>query len=157
MPRESLRARLRRKVRLSLGHQWAVFGPPERLTVGQDVQLSNVFINTVSGRVTIGDGAFMGHDVLLVTGTHRFDVTMQERRQAVAEGRDITIGKGVWIASRAVIVGPCTIGDHAVIGGGCVIDRDIPAGTIVRQRQELELEPIRFAGDAGRPGAASGE
>lgn len=36
------------------------------------------------------------------------------------------IGKHVWIGSNVVILKGVTIGDNAVIGAGCVVDRDVP-------------------------------
>ncbi|EAQ05624.1 hypothetical protein [Yoonia vestfoldensis] len=39
---------------------------------------------------------------------------------------------GVWIGLRAVILPQCRrIGDHAVIGAGAVVTRDVPAGAVV--------------------------
>jgi acetyltransferase-like isoleucine patch superfamily enzyme len=37
------------------------------------------------------------------------------------EGNDIWIGRGVWLGSNAVILGPCKIGDHAVVAAGAVV------------------------------------
>ena len=41
------------------------------------------------------------------------------------------IGDGVWVASNAIIVGPCTIGDHAVVGVASVVLGDVAAYTVV--------------------------
>ena len=93
----------------------------------------------------IGDYVFFGHDVMLLTGTHDFTVTDQQRQvNRPTMDRDIIIERGTWIASRAVIIGPCRIGANAVIGCGCVIDFDVPADTVVRLRQELSGEPIGY-------------
>lgn len=152
-----------------LGHWWIarflgrpfVSGPVSRVRVSDTVGLSNVFINTVSGHVDIGDYVFFGHDVMLLTGTHDFRVTGPERQVPHrALDRDIVIEMGAWIASRAVIIGPCRIGANAVIGCGCVVDFDVPADTVVRVRQEVVIEPIRyleFGSEAGSraPAAAS--
>ena len=40
------------------------------------------------------------------------------------DGGDIRIGKGVWIGSNAIILGPCNIGDHAVVAAGSVVIPD---------------------------------
>lgn len=123
-----------------------VSGPACRVSVGARVGLANVAINTLGGTVTIGDHVFFGHDVMLLTGTHDFRVVGQARQAAqVTSGRDIRIESGAWIASRAIIIGPCTIGANAVIGCGAIIDFDVPANTIVRVRQDLVRESIRYA------------
>ena len=85
----------------------------------------------------IGDYVFFGHDVMLLTGTHDFRETGAARHvptQTLA--RNIVIEEGAWIATRAVIIGPCTIGRNAVVGKAgcrkschrCGGDRLIPAG-----------------------------
>jgi acetyltransferase-like isoleucine patch superfamily enzyme len=140
----------------SLGHRArmraagpVVSGPVSRVRVSPTVGLADVLINTVGGFVDIGDYVFFGHGVVLLTGTHDFRVTgpaRQENRQTA--DRDIVIESGVWIASRAIIVGPCRIGKNAVIACGCVVDFDVPPDTVVRLRQEISSEPIRYRGSA---------
>ena len=94
-----------------------------RLHVGTGVQLNNAVINAASGDITIGDYSFLGHDVMLLTGTHDHSLTDREARQTATptEGNDIVIGKGVWIASRAVVIGPCRIGDDVLVAAGAVV------------------------------------
>jgi serine acetyltransferase len=60
--------------------------------------------------------------------------------------RDIIIESGAWIASRAIIIGPCRIGRNAVIGSGCIVDFDVPADTLLRVRQEVTKEKIKYLG-----------
>jgi acetyltransferase-like isoleucine patch superfamily enzyme len=121
-----------------------VSGPISRARISPTAGLANVLINTSGGFVDIGDYVFFGHDVLLLTGTHDFRVT-GSRRQAVHQTmeRSIIIESGAWIASRAVIIGPCRIGNNAVIGCGCVVDFDVSPNTIVRLRQEITSDSIR--------------
>lgn len=124
-----------------------VSGPVSRVRVSETAGLANVLINTVGGFVEIGDYVFFGHDVLLLTGTHDFTVKGPDRQVPHRKlDRSIVIENGAWIASRSVIIGPCRIGANAVIGCGCVVDFDVPADTVVRVRQELVREPIRYRG-----------
>ena len=108
-----------------------IWGDPERLKLGKQVHLVDAIINLRSGRVEIGDFSFFGHGVMLLTGKHDYLAEGKGRQQLVSEtGNDITIGRGVWIASGAIVIGPCEIGDNAVIGAGCVISGLIPPNTI---------------------------
>jgi acetyltransferase-like isoleucine patch superfamily enzyme len=132
--------------------QPVVSGPVSRVRVSDTAGLANVLINTAGGCVDIGDYVFFGHDVLLLTGTHDFTVRGQDRQVPRTErDRSIVIENGAWIASRSVIIGPCRIGANAVIGCGCVVDFDVPADTIVRLRQEMVKDPIRYR-DFPHPG-----
>lgn len=38
----------------------------------------------------------------------------------------ITVGSHVWFGGNCVVLGGVTIGDHAVIGAGSVVTKDIP-------------------------------
>jgi acetyltransferase-like isoleucine patch superfamily enzyme len=94
--------------------------------------MANALINTYSGFVTVEDFAFAGHDVLIITGTHDINVAGEQRMYSVPmEGRDIHIGKAVWLGSRSVILGPSTIGDYAVVAAGAVVIGDVPAYAVV--------------------------
>jgi acetyltransferase-like isoleucine patch superfamily enzyme len=108
-----------------------VWGDGGRLTLGHQVHQTNTLFNTVSGRIIVGDYVFFGHDVRVLTGTHDMAQRDLARQQAVpVAGRDIVIGQGVWIASGATILGPCDIGDHAVIAAGSVVTGVVTPGWI---------------------------
>jgi acetyltransferase-like isoleucine patch superfamily enzyme len=116
----------------ALRHPVVFGGPRERLRTGSGVVLNDALLNVSSGTITIGDDTFFGHGVTVLTGAH--DVAQREaaRRESVpTSGRDVVIGRGVWIASNATIVGPCAIGDHAVIAAGAVVCDDVPESTMV--------------------------
>lgn len=106
-----------------------VWGDPARLSVGREVHLVNTLFNTTSGRITVGDYVFFGHNVCVLTGTHDVAARDADRQTGVPpEGRDIHIGRGAWIASNAIVTGGVTIGDHAVIGAGSLVLSDCEGG-----------------------------
>ena len=108
-----------------------IWGDPSRLKIGNGVHLNNATINTASGCIFIDDDAFLGHQVSLLTGTHDVKLYGEARKTAVpVDGRDIFIGKGAWIASNAIILGPCNIGDNAVIGAGSIATGIISSNTV---------------------------
>ncbi|MDP1785629.1 MAG: acyltransferase [Sulfuricurvum sp.] len=109
---------------------YRVWGDEEKIVLGKSVHINDALINTTCGTVTIGEYTFFGHGVSLLTGTH--DVYQRDlaRQTSVPnDGRDIKIGRGVWIASNALILGPCEIGDNAVIGAGSIATGTIEANT----------------------------
>jgi FkbM family methyltransferase len=118
-----------RDARLSTPGHW---GPGERLHIADTAVINDALLNTVSGSITVEDHAFFGHGVALLTGTHDISRTGLERQQAVpTEGRDIVVGPGAWIASRAIVLGPCRVGANAVIAAGSLVSADVPPGAIV--------------------------
>lgn len=118
-----------RKARLTEPSLW---GPADRLTIADSAVVNDALFNTVSGRITVEDDAFFGHGVALLTGTHDIVCTRQARQLAVPDtGRDILVDRGAWIASRAVVLGPCHVGADAVVAAGSVVTTDVPSRAVV--------------------------
>ena len=107
--------------------------PPFYTDCGKNIKLGrNVFINSGchfqdQGGIEIGDGALIGHGVVLATLDHGL---LPEERHDLKPGR-ITIGKNVWIGSNSTVLRGVTIGDNAVVAAGAVVTKDVPANTIV--------------------------
>lgn len=121
-----------------------VWGPRDRLEIASSAVLNDALLNTMSGRITIADHVFFGHDVAILTGTHDITETRRERALAIpTEGNDIVIHPGVWVSSRAMVLGPCVIGADAVIAAGSVVSADVPERGIVAGA------PARLVGFAG--------
>lgn len=111
-----------------------VWGEATRLKISPKARMVNTFFNTFSGCIEVDEYTFTGHNVSILTGTHRPESFLEARmRDFPKEGNDVIIGRGVWIGSNAVILGPCRIGDHAVVAAGAVVipRSNIPAGAIV--------------------------
>jgi acetyltransferase-like isoleucine patch superfamily enzyme len=102
-------------------NQPSVWGDRSRLHLGDDVHVVNTFFNLSCGSVFIGNHAFFGNHCSVLTGTHPINKKNRERHWHPHDGNDIHIGEGVWIASHAIIIGPCKIGDHAVVASGSVL------------------------------------
>ncbi|MEO5678114.1 MAG: acyltransferase [Acidimicrobiales bacterium] len=103
-----------------------------RLSIHSSAIVNDATLNIGSGRITIGEFAFFGHGVSLLTGTHDISKRGLERQGAVPDsGRDITIGCGVWLASGVVVIGPVSIGADAVVAAGSLVLHDVPPGAVV--------------------------
>ena len=110
-----------------------VWGDPARLEIDETAKVFTCFFNTNSGRIRVGEATFAGSGVSILAGAHDPKLTGYLRRDAdITEGCDIEIGKGVWLASRCTLLGPCRIGDNAVIAAGAVVTpgTEVPAGTV---------------------------
>lgn len=92
----------------------------------------NVFINSGcrfqdQGGITIGDGALIGHNVVMATLNHSEDPETRGNLHPAP----IHIGRNVWIGASATILSGVTIGDGAIVGAGSVVTRDVPENMIV--------------------------
>ena len=109
-----------------------VVGPSERIAVHPTATIGNAILNTSSGRITVERDAFFGQNVLILAGTHDTRLRGQARfTELPSEGHDVTIEQGAWVASAAVVIGPCVIGRDAVVAAGSVVVDDVKAGTLV--------------------------
>jgi acetyltransferase-like isoleucine patch superfamily enzyme len=107
--------------------------PPFYTDCGRNIHVGkNVFINSGcrfqdQGGIIIGDGALIGHNVVLATLNHHID----PRKRSTLYPKSIVIGKNVWIGANATVVPGVTIGDGAIIAAGAVVTRDVPANVVV--------------------------
>lgn len=106
--------------------------PPFHTDCGKNIAVGkNVFINSGckfqdQGGIVIGDGALIGHNVVLATLNHSLAV---RDRQDLIPG-PIRIGKNAWIGSNVTILPGVTVGDGAVVAAGAVVTKDVPAYTV---------------------------
>lgn len=83
------------------------------------------------GSITIEDGVLLGPSVKMFTSRHRFaDPEIPIIDQGMEDPEDIVVRKGCWIGAGAIILPGVTIGEHAVVGAGSVVTRDVPARTL---------------------------
>lgn len=97
-----------------------VWGDHSRLIIGKNVTLNNALLNTRSGTITLKDGCWCGHNVMILTGKHH------GRKNVPEDGFDIMIGENVWLCSGVIVLGGVQIGANSVIGAGAVVTKDIP-------------------------------
>lgn len=107
--------------------------PPFYTDCGKNIKIGkNVFINSGcrfqdQGGITIGDGALIGHNVVLTTLNH--DINPNKRSNM--HPAPIVIGNNVWIGANATVVPGVNIGDGAIVAAGAVVTRNVPPKVIV--------------------------
>lgn len=96
--------------------------------IGESVNLVNTLLDC-SGQIIIEDNVFFGHNCMILTGSHDYTLQRLERSQSKCI-KPVTIKRGAWIASGAIICQGVTIGENAVVGAGSVVLHDIPANEL---------------------------
>lgn len=128
---EELRRLMSELTRSSIDESFGLF-PPFFADCGKNLHIGkNVFINSGckfqdQGGIYIGDGALIGHNVVIATLNHDFN---PEKRRGMYP-KPVTVGKNVWIGSNSTICPGVTIGDNAIIGAGSVVTRDVPENMV---------------------------
>ena len=106
-----------------------IFERAERVHLGKNLCWSvqhSVEGTARSGDITIGDDCVIGYGVKLLAGSHEYGPDGVQHA-AKDNGHDIVVGRGAWLGSYCIIVGPVTIGEGAIIGAGSVVTHDVPA------------------------------
>ena len=98
---------------------------PKQMRFGQGVFINHSFTAMSIGGIDIGDNVQIGPRVTIVTDNH--DLT----RRSVLCCRSVIIGNNVWIGAEVKIMPGVHVGDNAVLAGGAVVTKDVPAGAIV--------------------------
>lgn len=107
--------------------------PPFYTDYGREIVFGeDVFVNSSchfqdQGGIFIGDGSFIGHNVVLATVNH----ALEPSRKRENSYSPINIGKNVWIGSNATVLPGVTVGDWVVIAAGAVVTKDVPAYAVV--------------------------
>jgi len=108
--------------------------PPFYTAGGDEIRVGrNVFINQNCtfydlGGLDIADDVMIGPNVSIITAGHPLEPS---RRRTVTIGKPIAIGRNVWIATGATIIGGVAVGENSVVAAGSVVTRDVPPNTLV--------------------------
>lgn len=83
--------------------------------------------------VTIEDEVFVGHNVNFINDLYPRATNASGTPQDASDWRVIptTVKRGASIGTGAVVLGGIVVGEHAVVGAGAVVTKDVPAGAIV--------------------------
>jgi acetyltransferase-like isoleucine patch superfamily enzyme len=108
--------------------------PPFYTVGGSEIRIGkNVFINQNCtfydlGGLNIADNVMIGPNVSIITASHPLEPS---QRRSVTIGKPIAIGRNVWIAADATIIGGVTIGENSVVAAGSVVTKDVPPNVLV--------------------------
>lgn len=91
--------------------------------------------------ISAHSGVKIGHHCMFGSGVKVFDNNHLHSPEAGVStelsSAPIVIGDRCWLASDVVVLKGVTIGDNCVVGAGCIIYKDLPAGSVVYNKQEL--------------------
>jgi acetyltransferase-like isoleucine patch superfamily enzyme len=131
------------ELKLDALYSYRWHGDRSRLHVPDTAVVNNALFNLSGGTITLGEYAFFGHDVAVLTGTHDIEQFGRDRQLGFPRsGRDVVIGEGVWLASHVLVLGPVTIGDHAVVAAGSLVREDVQPYTVVAGRPAKVVKSI---------------
>lgn len=113
-----------------------------KIEIGDNCFFNNDCSINSNHLIKIG-GVLFGENVKIYDHNHRFNEHKPIKAQGFSNGT-VTIGERCWIGSNVTILKGSEIGNNCVIGAGCVISGKVPDNSIVRLRQAVEIEEIRY-------------
>ncbi|MBU8895908.1 acyltransferase [Corallococcus sp. H22C18031201] len=152
-PQARIFAELGRTVRLAPGCSIAaeafVHGPVE---LGPGVSINaRASLDGGAAGIRIGAGSRIATGATLYAFDHGMAPDRPVREQPVTS-RGIVIGSDVWVGANAGITDGVTVGDHAVVGMGAIVTRDVPEWAIVGGVPARVLGDRRDLPRSGAPG-----
>lgn len=92
-----------------------------------------------SGKIIIGKNVMFGPKCSLFAENHNFsDINSSIKSQGVNQ-KGIIIEDDCWIGSNVTILDGVTIGKGSVIGAGTLVTRNIPAGSVVVDKRNKQI------------------
>jgi acetyltransferase-like isoleucine patch superfamily enzyme len=123
-------------------HAWVV-GTPE---IGEGTWIGAFTLIDGSGGLRIGKGCDIscGAQIYTHSSARR---CVSGRKFPHIERKSTTLGDCVFIGANATVLMGVTIGDHAVVGAGAVVTRDVPPYTVVTGVPARAVARVRLAED----------
>lgn len=116
-------------------YQDQTFSP--KIVIGNHVRISQFVHIAATNLIEIGDDVLMGSRVLIIDHNHGQYSHGQHSSPHIAptlrpldRGRQVAIGRNVWLGDGVVVTPGSSIGDGTVIGANSVVIGDIPAFAI---------------------------
>ena len=99
------------------------------IDLGKQVYFNHNVTILDAAKVEFGDHVLVGPNVVISTATHPLDPEL--RRRGMESAHSIVIRSNVWIGAGANILPGIPIGENAVVAAGALVNRDVPANTVV--------------------------
>lgn len=105
-----------------------LYGDKKYLELGENVSFGGNVMLQLNAKVTIGANTMIGCGSIIHTATHDYEA---HPMWAVRKDSPVEIGSCVWIGMGALLFPGVRVGNHAVVGAGAVVTKNIPEGAIV--------------------------
>ncbi|HVW13438.1 MAG TPA: DapH/DapD/GlmU-related protein [Mucilaginibacter sp.] len=129
---DQIRERLSEIIGTSIDKSTTVFAP-FHTNFGRHIKLGkNVFINHACsfldlGGITIEDDVQIAPRVNITSENHPLEPSNRRSLDLKA----VVIKRNAWIGTGAIILPGVTVGENAVVAAGAVVNKDVPANTVV--------------------------
>jgi acetyltransferase-like isoleucine patch superfamily enzyme len=123
--------------------------PGEGIVTGANCWIGvDSVLSAGQGGIFLGDNVLIASQAVLVCGNHDFENLDLATLDQTYYGRPIHVGNNAWIGAHVAVLGGVTIGDHAVVAAGAVVNADVEPYTVVGGVPARVLTQLRPPGRA---------
>jgi acetyltransferase-like isoleucine patch superfamily enzyme len=117
---------------VSVGRGSIVAAKNGSIELADGVNISTSCRIATQTRISIGESTLIAAYTYIGPGNHTNDGDGGSLIESAMELKGgVTIGRNVWVGTRATILDGVTIGDGAIIGAHSLVREDVPAGAVV--------------------------
>jgi acetyltransferase-like isoleucine patch superfamily enzyme len=120
--------------------------PGAEISIGESVYINSLTIIHAWKKISIGSCCRIG-EMCFITDTNFHEI--EEGQGAFV--KPVTLGRNVWLGRGVMVLPGVTIGDHAVIGAGSVVTKDVPARVLATGAPAQVVRPLRASDAYVRP------
>ncbi len=103
----------------------------DHIYIGKNVGIGEFAHLGGAGGLSIGDDCIIGPYLSCHPENHNFDDIKKKIREQGVTRKGISVGKNCWIGAKVTILDGVTIGDNCVIAAGAVVNKDMPANSVI--------------------------
>ena len=112
-------------------HPTVLIRGAENIAIGNNVNINHGTELYGGGGISIGDDSMIAYNVMIFSDSRKF---RSESPLKSLRGRiraKVVIGNDVWIGAGAILLPGVHINDHAVVGAGSLVSKDVDSWCIV--------------------------
>ena len=103
-----------------------------RLTLGNGTRIGRFASIGCVGSITFHEQVLTADFLFVGDSYHRYDILDEPvLTQPMTRPKPVEIGPGAFLGIRAVVLAGVTIGEHAYVGAGAVVTKDVPDYAVV--------------------------
>ena len=111
-----------------------------KFSIGSDTYITRATISCL-GEISIGKNCILGEGMKIFDHNHQYTKEPFSVSKTDFNVGKVIMGNNVWTGANVVILKDVTIGDNVIIGAGCVIHKNVPANSIIINKQEHKVIP----------------
>ena len=105
--------------------------PPNKISIGNEVDLALNVLITTNGGVQIGDRTLIGYGTKILSSNHAIPNKNERIFNSGHINKEIIIEDDVWIGANCLILSGVRIGEGAVVAAGSVVTKNVDKFSIV--------------------------